>query len=193
MTSGNLNFQQRMVRVAAEIYRAGQLTPAVLKALQVYERGCRWYPIVGPVPGVAVFANSLHVSDKPFPGATHVLTNLPLPQRPKPEDFCPFECAMATVYDIGQDAVMYVAERKVSWAPRGGDEVKFEAVPEELKLIANRLRTSFPPTTQWTCLSSPSQPLGVAFLCGPTANTAASPPALSPKATAGGACSTCSQ
>ncbi|NP_066135.1 ORF 1ab polyprotein [Porcine reproductive and respiratory syndrome virus] len=145
MTSGNLNFQQRMVRVAAEIYRAGQLTPAVLKALQVYERGCRWYPIVGPVPGVAVFANSLHVSDKPFPGATHVLTNLPLPQRPKPEDFCPFECAMATVYDIGHDAVMYVAEGKISWAPRGGDEVKFEAVPGELKLIANRLRTSFPP------------------------------------------------
>nr|QNL09920.1 polyprotein 1a [Porcine reproductive and respiratory syndrome virus] len=145
MTSGNLNFQQRMVRVAAELYRAGQLTPAVLKALQVYERGCRWYPIVGPVPGVAVFANSLHVSDKPFPGATHVLTNLPLPQRPKPEDFCPFECAMATVYDIGHDAVMYVTERKISWAPRGGDEVKFEAVPGELKLIANRLRTSFPP------------------------------------------------
>nr|AKS03882.1 polyprotein [Porcine reproductive and respiratory syndrome virus] len=145
MTSGNLNFQQRMVRVAAELYRAGQLTPAVLKALQVYERGCRWYPIVGPVPGVAVFANSLHVSDKPFPGATHVLTNLPLPQRPKPEDFCPFECAMATVYDIGHDAVMYVAEGKVSWAPRGGDGVKFETVPGELKLIANRLRTSFPP------------------------------------------------
>nr|WPL77692.1 proteinase [Porcine reproductive and respiratory syndrome virus] len=145
MTSGNLNFQQRMVRVAAEIYRAGQLTPAVLKALQVYERGCRWYPIVGPVPGVAVFANSLHVSDKPFPGATHVLTNLPLPQRPKPEDFCPFECAMADVYDIGRDAVMYVARGKVSWAPRGGDEVKFETVPEELKLIANRLHISFPP------------------------------------------------
>nr|AFN88226.1 nonstructural polyprotein 1A [Porcine reproductive and respiratory syndrome virus] len=145
MTSGNLNFQQRMVRVAAELYRAGQLTPAVLKTLQVYERGCRWYPIVGPVPGVAVFANSLHVSDKPFPGATHVLTNLPLPQRPKPEDFCPFECAMATVYDIGHDAVMYVAEGKVSWAPRGGDEVKFETVPEELKLIADRLRTSIPP------------------------------------------------
>nr|QNL09980.1 polyprotein 1a [Porcine reproductive and respiratory syndrome virus] len=145
MTSGNLNFQQRMVRVAAEIYRAGQLTPAVLKALQVYERGCRWYPIVGPVPGVAVYANSLHVSDKPFPGATHVLTNLPLPQRPKPEDFCPFECAMANVYDIGHNAVMYVARGKVSWAPRGGDEVKFETVPEELKLIANRLHISFPP------------------------------------------------
>nr|WOZ07336.1 1a replicase [Porcine reproductive and respiratory syndrome virus 2] len=145
MTSGNLNFQQRMVRVAAEIYRAGQLTPAVLKALQVYERGCRWYPIVGPVPGVGVFANSLHVSDKPFPGATHVLTNLPLPQRPKPEDFCPFECAMANVYDIGHNAVMYVARGKVSWAPRGGDEVKFETVPEELKLIANRLHISFPP------------------------------------------------
>nr|QGY98577.1 polyprotein 1a [Porcine reproductive and respiratory syndrome virus] len=145
MTSGNLNFQQRMVRVAAELYRAGQLTPAVLKTLQVYERGCHWYPIVGPVPGVAVYANSLHVSDKPFPGATHVLTNLPLPQRPKPDDFCPFECAMATVYDIGHDAVMYVAEEKVSWAPRGGDEVKFEPVPGELKLIANRLRTSFPP------------------------------------------------
>nr|AKS03918.1 polyprotein [Porcine reproductive and respiratory syndrome virus] len=145
MTSGNLNFQQRMVRVAAELYRAGQLTPTVLKTLQVYERGCRWYPIVGPVPGVAVFANSLHVSDKPFPGATHVLTNLPLPQRPKPEDFCPFECAMATVYDIGHDAVMYVAEGKVSWAPRGGDEVKFETVPGELELIANRLRTSFSP------------------------------------------------
>nr|AXF38000.1 polyprotein 1a [Porcine reproductive and respiratory syndrome virus] len=145
MTSGNLNFQQRMVRVAAEIYRAGQLTPAVLKALQVYERGCRWYPIVGPVPGVGVYANSLHVSDKPFPGATHVLTNLPLPQRPKPEDFCPFECAMADVYDIGRGAVMYVAGGKVSWAPRGGNEVKFEPVPEELKLVANRLHISFPP------------------------------------------------
>nr|UNE74424.1 polyprotein [Porcine reproductive and respiratory syndrome virus] len=145
MTSGNLNFQQRMVRVAAEIYRAGQLTPAVLKILQVYERGCRWYPIVGPVPGVCVFANSLHVSDKPFPGATHVLTNLPLPQRPKPEDFCPFECAMADVYDIGRDAVMYVAGEKVSWAPRGGNEVKFEPVPTELRSVANQLHTSFPP------------------------------------------------
>nr|UTT87552.1 replicase polyprotein 1a [Porcine reproductive and respiratory syndrome virus] len=145
MTSGNLNFQQRLVRVAAEIYRAGQLTPAVLKALQVYERGCRWYPIVGPVPGVAVYANSLHVSDKPFPGATHVLTNLPLPQRPKPEDFCPFECAMADVYDIGHDAVMYVAGRKVAWAPRGGSGVKFETVPEELKLISHQLYISFPP------------------------------------------------
>nr|QPN96131.1 ORF1a [Porcine reproductive and respiratory syndrome virus] len=145
MTSGNLNFQQRMTRVAAEIYRAGRLTPTVLKNLQVYERGCRWYPIVGPVPGVAVFANSLHVSDKPFPGATHVLTNLPLPQRPKPEDFCPFECAMATVYDIGHDSVMYVAEGRVSWSPRGGEKGKFETVPEELKLVAERLYTSFPP------------------------------------------------
>nr|WBU98351.1 papain-like cysteine protease [Porcine reproductive and respiratory syndrome virus] len=145
MTSGNLNFQQRMVRVAAEIYRAGQLTPAVLRTLQVYERGCRWYPIVGPVPGVGVYANSLHVSDKPFPGATYVLTNLPLPQRPKPEDFCPFECAMADVYDIGRGAVMYVAGEKVSWAPRGGSGVKFEPVPKELKLVANRLHTSFPP------------------------------------------------
>nr|QIE30676.1 polyprotein 1a [Porcine reproductive and respiratory syndrome virus]QKS68423.1 polyprotein 1a [Porcine reproductive and respiratory syndrome virus 2] len=145
MTSGNLNFQQRMVRVAAEIYRAGQLTPTVLKTLQVYERGCRWYPIVGPVPGVGVYANSLHVSDKPFPGATHVLTNLPLPQRPKPEDFCPFECAMADVYDIGRGAVMYVAGGKVSWAPRGGNEVRFEPVPRELKLVATQLHTSFPP------------------------------------------------
>nr|WLD30086.1 PP1a [Porcine reproductive and respiratory syndrome virus] len=145
MTSGNLNFQQRMVRVAAELYRAGQMTPTVLKNLQVYERGCRWYPIVGPVPGVAVYANSLHVSDKPFPGATHVLTNLPLPQRPKPEDFCPFECAMATIYDIGHDAVMYVAGERVSWSPRGGEKGKFETVPEELRLVAERLHTSFPP------------------------------------------------
>nr|QNL10360.1 polyprotein 1a [Porcine reproductive and respiratory syndrome virus] len=145
MTSGNLNFQQRLVRVAAELYKAGSLTPVALKNLQVYERGCRWYSIVGPVPGVAVFANSLHVSDKPFPGATHVLTNLPLPQRPKPEDFCPFECAMAAVYDIGGDAVMYVTEGKVSWAPRGGDSGRFETVPEELKLTAERLHTSFPP------------------------------------------------
>nr|QNL09950.1 polyprotein 1a [Porcine reproductive and respiratory syndrome virus] len=145
MTSGNLNFQQRLVRVAAELYKAGSLTPTVLKNLQVYERGCRWYPIVGPVPGVAVFANSLHVSDKPFPGATHVLTNLPLPQRPKPDDFCPFECAMAAVYDIGHDAVMYVADEKVSWAPRGVDKGKFETVPEGLKLTAERLYTSFPP------------------------------------------------
>nr|QNL10200.1 polyprotein 1a [Porcine reproductive and respiratory syndrome virus] len=145
MTSGNLNFQQRLVRVAAEIYKAGSLTPTVLKNLQVYERGCRWYPVVGPVPGVAVFANSLHVSDKSFPGATHVLTNLPLPQRPKPEDFCPFECAMAAVYDIGHDAVIYVTEGKVSWAPRCGDKGRFETVPEELKLIAEQLYTSFPP------------------------------------------------
>nr|QNL09770.1 polyprotein 1a [Porcine reproductive and respiratory syndrome virus] len=145
MTSGNLNFQQRLVRVAAELYKAGSLTPTALKNLQVYERGCRWYPIVGPVPGVAVYANSLHVSDKPFPGATHVLTNLPLPQRPKSEDFCPFECAMAAVYDIGHDAVMYVTEGKVSWAPRSGDRGKFETVPEELKLTAERLHTSFPP------------------------------------------------
>nr|WGH53940.1 polyprotein [Porcine reproductive and respiratory syndrome virus] len=145
MTSGNLNFQQRLVRVAAELYKAGQITPTVLKNLQVYERGCRWYPIVGPVPGVAVYANSLHVSDKPFPGATHVLTNLPLPQRPKPEDFCPFECAMAVVYDIGHDAVMYVAAERVSWSPRGSEKGKFEAVPKELKLVAERLHTSFPP------------------------------------------------
>nr|WMM65936.1 PP1a [Porcine reproductive and respiratory syndrome virus] len=145
MTSGNLNFQQRLVRVAAELYKAGQITPTVLKNLQVYERGCRWYPIVGPVPGVAVFANSLHVSDKPFPGATHVLTNLPLPQRPKPEDFCPFECAMATVYDIGHDAVMHVAGDRVSWSPRGGDKGKFESVPEELRSVAEQLYTSFPP------------------------------------------------
>nr|AHA86246.1 replicase polyprotein 1a [Porcine reproductive and respiratory syndrome virus] len=145
MTSGNLNFQQRMVRVAAEIYRAGRLTPTVLKTLQVYERGCRWYPIVGPVPGVAVYANSLHVSDKPFPGATYVLTNLPLPQRPKPEDFCPFECAMAAVYNIGHDAVMFVAEGRVSWAPHGGEKGKFETVPEKLRLIAEQLYASFPP------------------------------------------------
>nr|UUS63666.1 polyprotein 1a [Porcine reproductive and respiratory syndrome virus 2]UUS63804.1 polyprotein 1a [Porcine reproductive and respiratory syndrome virus] len=145
MTSGNLNFQQRMVRVAAEFYRAGQLTPTTLKNLQVYERGCRWYPIVGPVPGVAVYANSLHVSDRPFPGATHVLTNLPLPQRPKPEDFCPFDCAMAAVYDIGHDAVMFVAGERVSWSPRGGEGGKFETVPEELRLVAERLYTSFPP------------------------------------------------
>nr|QGY98567.1 polyprotein 1a [Porcine reproductive and respiratory syndrome virus] len=145
MTSGNLNFQQRLVRVAAELYKAGQVTPTVLKNLQVYERGCRWYPIVGPVPGAAVFANSLHVSDKPFPGATHVLTNLPLPQRPKPEDFCPFECAMAAVYDIGHDAVMFVAEGRVSWAPRGGDKGRFEIVPEGLRLVAERLHASFPP------------------------------------------------
>nr|QNL10420.1 polyprotein 1a [Porcine reproductive and respiratory syndrome virus] len=145
MTSGNLNFQQRLVRVAAELYKAGSLTPTVLKTLQVYERGGRWYPIVGPVPGVAVYANSLHVSDKHFPGATHVLTNLPLPQRPKPEDFCPFECAMAAIYDIGRDAVMFVTEGKVFWAPRGGDRGKFEPVPEGLRLTAERLYASFPP------------------------------------------------
>nr|BAR72473.1 ORF1a polyprotein [Porcine reproductive and respiratory syndrome virus] len=145
MTSGNLNFQQRLVRVAAELYKTGCLTPTVLKNLQVYERGCRWYPIVGPVPGVAVYANSLHVSDSPFPGATHVLTNLPLPQRPKSEDFCPFECAMAAVYDIGHNAVMFVTEGRVSWAPRGGEEGKFDTVPEELRLIAEQLYTSFPP------------------------------------------------
>nr|WOV65610.1 ORF1a [Porcine reproductive and respiratory syndrome virus] len=190
MTSGNLNFQQRMVRVAAELYRAGQMTPTVLKNLQVYERGCRWYPIVGPVPGVAVYANSLHVSDKPFPGATHVLTNLPLPQRPKPEDFCPFECAMADVYDIGRDAVMYVAGGKVSWAPVVGMKGNLNLFPRSLGWLRTDSTPPFRPITLLTCPSLPLLLLGVVSPCGSSTNAAASPLTLFLTETAGGSCLT---
>ncbi|ATP66636.1 ORF1ab polyprotein, partial [RtEi arterivirus] len=144
MTSGNNNFQQRLERVAAVLYHEGALTPAALHALQVHERGCAWYPIVGPVPGIAVYANRLHVSDAPFPGATHVLTNLPLPQRPLPQPFCPFERAHANVWAYG-DKVIYMTEGKWSWAPKGDCKTEFDVVPPEHRRSAHYLTSSFPP------------------------------------------------
>ncbi|APT40620.1 ORF1a polyprotein [RtClon arterivirus] len=143
MTSGNGNFFQRLERVAQVIYAEGALTPRALDHLYVYDRGCKWYPITGPVPGVAVFANSMHVSDRPFPGATHVLTNLPLPQRPKAQPFCPFERANANVWAWG-DYVVYETEGKWSWARRGDCSVQFDPVPKEHRLAVYHLIENFP-------------------------------------------------
>ncbi|QHD57628.1 replicase protein 1a [Arteriviridae sp.] len=144
MTSGNGNFQQRMEHVAQVIYSTSKQNPHVLNRLQVYDRGCDWFPIVGPVPGVAVYANSMHVSDTPFPGATHVLTNLPLPQRPKRQPFCPFEEAHANVWSFGQ-YVVYETEDKWSWAPRGDYKQHHEPVPFHLRQKAEFVTKNFPP------------------------------------------------
>ncbi|ALI16778.1 ORF1ab polyprotein [Rat arterivirus 1] len=162
MTSGNGNFQQRMERVAQAIYHEGALTPAVLNRLQVYDRGCDWYPIVGPVPGVALYANTLHVSDQPFPGATHVLTNLPLPQRPKRQPFCPFEKANANVWAFGPN-VVYETEGKWSWAPRGDCQTQFDPVPYDLRLRAKFLIDNFPAHHIVTLSAYTHHPRGVSF------------------------------
>ncbi|ATP66628.1 ORF1ab polyprotein [RtMc arterivirus] len=145
MTSGNSNFERRMEIVASTLYRDGVLKSRHLDSLQVYDRGCSWYPITGPVPGVAVYANSMHVSDAPFPGATHVLTNLPLPQRKCRPGFCPFEEAHAAVYEFGNSKVIYVTEGKMSWAPRGDSNMRFDPVPKELQAVAVRVVENFPP------------------------------------------------
>nr|UIE29976.1 PP1a [Porcine reproductive and respiratory syndrome virus] len=148
MTSGNHNFLQRLVKVADILYRDGCLKPQHLRELQVYERGCNWYPITGPVPGVGLFANSMHVSDQLFPGATHVLTNLPLPQQACRQPFCPFEEAHSDVYRwegfvIFMDSLSDGRSRMM-WAPESGDSVALEVLPTELEYRAEVLVRSFP-------------------------------------------------
>lgn len=164
MTSGNHNFAQRLVKVADVLYRDGHLAPRHLRELQVYERGCNWYPITGPVPGMGLYANSMHVSDKPFPGATHVLTNSPLPQQACRQPFCPFEEAHSDVYrwkgfvmfvDCSADGLL-----RMMWTPRSDDSANLDALPPELERKAEILTRSFPAHhpvdfTDWDLTESP--------------------------------------
>nr|UIE29960.1 PP1a [Porcine reproductive and respiratory syndrome virus] len=148
MTSGNHNFLQRLVKVADVLYRDGCLRPQHLRELQVYERGCSWYPLTGPVPGMGLFANSMHVSDRSFPGATHVLTNSPLPQQACRQPFCPFEEAHSDVYRWGS-FVIFVDSLSdgrscMMWAPGSDDSVALEVLPTEQEHRAEILVRSFP-------------------------------------------------
>nr|QIM73778.1 polyprotein 1ab [Arteriviridae sp.] len=142
MTSGNFNFQTRLCRVAAIVYRAGRLTPQVLQDLQVYERGCSWYKIEGPVPGVAVYANAMHVSDGPFPGATHVLTNLPLNSGKCRDGFCPFSEARSAIYELAGKTV-FINGNTYMWTH--GSAVKAIKPWGEIRRLCIRIVRSLPP------------------------------------------------
>nr|AGH70357.1 nonstructural protein [Porcine reproductive and respiratory syndrome virus] len=148
MTSGNHNFLQRLVKVAEVLYRDGCLAPRHLRELQVYERGCNWYPITGPVPGMGLFANSMHVSDQPFPGATHILTNSPLPQQACRQPFCPFEEAHSCVYRWKKFVVFTDSSpdgrSRMMWAPVSDDSAGLEGLPPELESQVKILIHSFP-------------------------------------------------
>nr|AIL31421.1 nonstructural protein [Porcine reproductive and respiratory syndrome virus] len=148
MTSGNHNFLQRLMKVADVLYREGCLAPRHLRELQVYERGCSWYPITGPVPGMGLFANSMHVSDQPFPGATHVLTNSPLPQRACRQPFCPFEEAHSCVYRWEKFVIFMDSSpdgrSRMMWTPGSNDSAAIEELPPELRCQAEILIQSFP-------------------------------------------------
>nr|UIE29784.1 PP1a [Porcine reproductive and respiratory syndrome virus] len=164
MTSGNHNFLPRLVKVAEVLYRDGCLTPRHLRELQVHDRGCSWYPIVGPVPGMGVYANSMHVSDQHFPGATHVLTNSPLPQQACRQPFCPFEEAHSNVYRWGELVVFMDStsegRSRVMWTPKSHDSAFLEVLPPELERQVEILVRSFPAhhpvvLADWECTASP--------------------------------------
>nr|WCD58730.1 Polyprotein 1a [Porcine reproductive and respiratory syndrome virus] len=148
MTSGNHNFLQRLVKVADVLYRDGCLAPRHLRELQVYERGCNWYPITGPVPGMGLFANSMHVSDQPFPGATHVLTNSPLPQQACRQPFCPFEEAHSSLFKWNKFVIFMdtpsSGKCRMMWTPESDDSANLEVLPPELERQAEILIRSFP-------------------------------------------------
>nr|UIE30440.1 PP1a [Porcine reproductive and respiratory syndrome virus] len=148
MTSGNNNFLQRLIKVADVLYRDGCLASRHLRELQVYERGCNWYPITGPVPGMGLYANSMHVSDQPFPGATHVLTNSPLPQQACRQPFCPFEEAHSDVYRWREFVIFCYSpsngRSRMMWAPGSSDSAALEVLPPELEHQVEILVRSFP-------------------------------------------------
>nr|UIE30424.1 PP1a [Porcine reproductive and respiratory syndrome virus] len=148
MTSGNHNFLQRLIKVADVLYRDGYLGPQHLRELQVYERGCNWYPITGPVPGMGLYANSMHVSDQPFIGATHVLTNSPLPQQACRQPFCPFEEARSNVYRFEKFVIFTDSSSdgrsRMMWTPESSDSAALEVLPPELARQAQILIRSFP-------------------------------------------------
>nr|QBC98263.1 polyprotein 1a [Porcine reproductive and respiratory syndrome virus 1] len=177
MTSGNHNFTQRLVKVADVLYRDGCLTSRHLRDLQVYERGCSWYPITGPVPGMGLFANSMHVSDQHFPGATHVLTNSPLPQQACRQPFCPFEEAHADVYKWDEFVVFVDSPSdgrpRMMWAPGSGDSATLEVLPPELGHQVEVLVRSFPAyhpinLADWELTESPEHgfSFGTSHSCG---------------------------
>nr|QFP41059.1 polyprotein pp1a [Porcine reproductive and respiratory syndrome virus] len=164
MTSGNHNFPQRLVKVADVLYRDGCLTSRHLHELQVYERGCSWYPITGPVPGMGLFANSMHVSDQPFPGATHVLTNSPLPQKACRQPFCPFEEAHSDVYRWRKFVIFTDSlpdgQSRMMWATGADDSAALEVLPPELEHQVEILIRSFPAhhpvnLADWELIESP--------------------------------------
>nr|ARH13267.1 nonstructural proteins ORF1a [Porcine reproductive and respiratory syndrome virus] len=177
MTSGNHNFLQRLMKVADVLYRDGCLTPRHLRELQVYERGCNWYSITGPVPGMGLFANSMHVSDQSFPGATHVLTNSPLPQRACRQPFCPFEEAHSDVYRWKRFVVFTDTSPngrpRMMWAPGSDDSAALEELPFELRFQAEVLIRSFPAyhpvvLADWELTESPEHgfSFGTSHSCG---------------------------
>nr|UIE29729.1 PP1ab [Porcine reproductive and respiratory syndrome virus] len=177
MTSGNHNFPQRLVKVADVLYRDGCLSSRHLHELQVYERGCSWYPITGPVPGMGLYANSMHVSDQPFPGATHVLTNSPLPQRASRQPFCPFEEAHSSVYRW-REVVVFIdppnnGRSRMMWMPGSSDSANLEALPFELEHQVEVLTRSFPAhhpvdLADWELVESPEHgfSFGMLHSCG---------------------------
>nr|UIE29856.1 PP1a [Porcine reproductive and respiratory syndrome virus] len=177
MTSGNHNFLQRLVKVADVLYRDGCLAPQHLRELQIYERGCSWYPLTGPVPGMGLFANSMHVSDQFFPGATHVLTNSPLPQQACRQPFCPFEEAHSNVYRWGEFVVFTDStsegRSRMMWTPKSYDSAALEVLPPELERQVEILVRSFPahhPVAlgDWELTASPEHgfSFGVTHSCG---------------------------
>nr|ALO24130.1 ORF1a [Porcine reproductive and respiratory syndrome virus] len=177
MTSGNHNFLQRLVKVAEVLYRDGCLTPRHLRELQVYERGCDWYPITGPVPGMGMYANSMHVSDRPFPGATHVLTNSPLPQQACRQPFCPFEEAHSDVYKWKKFVIFTDSSpngrSRMMWMPESGDSANLEELPLELERQVEILVRSFPAhhpvdLADWELTESPEHgfSFGTSHHCG---------------------------
>lgn len=141
MTSGNRNFELRLSRVASVLYEKGRLTKQMLVDLEVYDRGCKWYPITGPCPGVAVYANRMHVSDEPFLGASHVLTNLPLPQNPCRPGFCPFESAQAKIYTL-YGKTIFISDEGYMWT-RGVDSSAQTPFGED-RLLCRRILTTLP-------------------------------------------------
>nr|ALS87600.1 polyprotein 1a [Porcine reproductive and respiratory syndrome virus] len=166
MTSGNHNFLQRLVKVADVLYRDGCLAPRHLRELQVYERGCNWYPITGPVPGMGVYANSMHVSDQPFPGATHVLTNSPLPQQACRQPFCPFEEAHSGLFRWNKFVIfmdpLLNGKHRMMWTPGSDDSADLEVLPPELECQAEILTQSFPAhhpvnLSDWELTDSPDR------------------------------------
>nr|QYL35080.1 ORF1ab [Lopma virus] len=144
MTGGALSLPARVQAVSDVLYRAGAITAAHLRTLGVYDFGCRWYKYNGPVPGVCLYANSCHVSDVPFPGCTHVLTNLPLKTRPLPLGAAPFDRAQADTF-VYRGKVVFLTDTTAMWTwdqstPAGS----FPILPTGLRPICDLLIADFP-------------------------------------------------
>ncbi|AVM86057.1 polyprotein 1ab [Olivier's shrew virus 3] len=77
-TSGNFNFRPRIRTVAEFLFNQWEFNITAWDKLECYAKGMKIFPCVGPVPGVALYFNRAHCSDRFFPGAMWVTTNLPL-------------------------------------------------------------------------------------------------------------------